>query len=68
MGNVKTSTMYINNQQEVIVLKTNDGIQIKHRLISDDPSKPNNFSDYLLIPKEDLQDFINMIGNEGFGV
>jgi hypothetical protein len=68
MGNVKTSIMYINNQQEVDVTRTNDGIQIKHRLISDDPYKPNNFSDYLLIPKEDLQDFIKMIENEGFGV
>jgi hypothetical protein len=61
MGNVRTSTMYINNQQEVVVVKTDDGIQIKHRLISDDPSKPNSFSNYLYIPDEDLEDFLDMI-------
>ena len=63
MGNIKTSTMYINNLQEVVVVKTDDGISIKHRLISDDPSKPNSFSDYLLIPEEDLGDFLDMIEN-----
>jgi len=61
MGNLRTSTMYINNQQEVVVTKTDDGIQIKHRLISDNLSKLNDFSDYLFIPDEDLEDFLDMI-------
>jgi hypothetical protein len=61
MGNVRTSTMYIDNQQEVVVVRTDDGIQIKHRLISDEPSKPNDFSDYLFISDEDLADFLDMI-------
>lgn len=63
MGNIKASTMYINNLQEVVAVKTDDGISIKHRLISDDPSKSNSFSDYLLIPDEDLGDFLDMIEN-----
>lgn len=64
MGNFQTSTMYINNQQEIVVSKRDGFIYIKHRLISDDPSKPNHFSDTLYLPKEDLDDFINMIINE----
>ena len=61
MGNIRASTMYINNQQQVVVVRTDDGIQIKHRLISNSPSKPNDFSDYLYIPDEDLEDFLDMI-------
>ena len=68
MGNLKSSTMFINNEQEIVVTKSDDGIYIKHRLISDNPFKPNNFSDYLLIHKEDLKDFIKMIEYEGFGI
>lgn len=63
MGNKRQNTMYINNSQEVVVSKSDDGIHLKHRLISDDPSKSNSFSDYLLIPEEDLGDFLDMIEN-----